>query len=618
MVRKQIVNININFNGEIDILLKDLDLKKLFPDEDDPSTISESESKIVSRPELSTIEISKSTDVQSTELNQSNDSGMEFFEEDRRQNIPLEKDVKKKFEGESKSFIGTVPKKGEDIDSLVDYYNEQQEHLGEREIELKSDFADWKEEATREIEVQNLELAKKQDLIFSLEEKNAKLHEDLKSKLDEYERQTSQLKVEKDKLKFREQEIEKKMEDYNEKDIKFNARLKEIESESLIIESERAKLMEEKQKLAIKVAEFEERVKEEVNQELAREFHTTKSELNDSWARLHSEEEKLSEVYNDICEAKNTFKEKFLVQLEEINLEREKLAEEWERVKDLRKGLENDRNNFGTRIDTEELRIVEIMDGHVKGKLEDNMLADLESRLRDEISEQFAREHEESKAQLEKEWGKLRNEQDKLAKKQKSILQKRRGKSKNKIDSRLKNLKGLFTKYKHKKAEFEALEAEFQAKEEQRLQELAYEEQRKHELNDMAKGLEEQQKELDKERERLSEEWDYVDKVKEKLKQENEKSTQSRAVDPKTENPKKDETGTELQDMSSDELTKELEDLQVELKKEWTELREQHERLKEAKNVFSKARSSFEQFQERRKMKLDKVPIANLGLDKLQ
>jgi len=118
---------------------------------------------------------------------------------------------------------------------------------------------------------------------------------------------------------------------------------------------------------------------------------------------------------------------------------------------------------------------------------------------------------------------------------------------------------------------------------------------------------------LDKERERITDEWEYMNKVKEKIEKDKTESAQQL----QTNELSKTIPDSESSDTSSSELTKELLNLQAELKSDWNELRQQHDRLREAKKVFSRAKNHFEEHQERKMMRFDKIPIANLEFDKM-
>ncbi|MCK5559966.1 MAG: hypothetical protein KAJ51_05210, partial [Thermoplasmata archaeon] len=190
-------------------------------------------------------------------------------------------------------------------------------------------------------------------------------------------------------------------------------------------------------------------------------------------------------------------------------------------------------------------------------------------------------------------------------------------KFKNNFDNRLKKVLSLFKKNKFRKAELEVIEAEFRKEEEHRQQELALEEQRKHELDEFTKTLEGQRKELDLEREEIAEEWKYISKLRGKIMEESAKEKKEKFTT--TDNDKLDEAGVEtnIDNEEDSDITKELENLQAELKTEWDELKQQHERLSNARKEFSKARKAFEEDHELKRKKFDKIPLAHLGLERL-
>jgi chromosome segregation ATPase len=508
------------------------------------------------------------------------------------------------------------------------------------------------------LEKQDLEFSARQELDLPIEYKEDRLSENLGSKLEECNSKITKLNNEKSKLRIIKQKLDKQMEKNNKNELKFASKVEKLKAKSLKIKSEHRKLKEDtkkfknkvaqietrikaemKKKLAEKVTKFENRIKAEIKKKytnkvskleermkadmkkkLTKKFQTTKTKLDDGWVRLHAEEQKLSEIYNDICSVKKSFKDKFLAQLQGIKVERAKLSKEWRGVKKIRKGLEAERKRLNPNYKISDHDQPEIAKALKDLKVKDDVLADLESKLRSEISKQITREHEESATQLEQEWKKLRAEQKKLVKSKKVRIKKLKAKAKDGFDTRLKKLKKISKIDNQKKAELEAMEAEFRAEEKKRSEEQASEEKRKKELNDMALNLEEQQKELNKERERLAKEWNYIDRVKENIQTGKSKSTQTEHTDSDTieVSNTRSESKSELEDMSGDELTRELEGLQAELKQEWTELRQQHDRLREAKKVFSSARTQFEKLQDRKMMRFDKIPIAQLGFDRSQ
>lgn len=493
------------------------------------------------------------------------------------------------------------------------------ESLVEHRRDLEPESIDKKSRLKDELESKDSELTKKQDLILSLEKKNMELQEELNLKIKHYEKQSKELQNEKDEITKRGKELEKKTKEYQEKVEEFESELKAKESGSTQFEAEWAKLKKAQKEFKAKILEYRDTVREEVTKELSSDLECSKAELEEEWAKMHAEEERLSGVYQDMLKAKDKFKEKIEEQVTELNKQRDELAIEWENVKELRRKLEEERNKLeaacGGKINDEQ--IIEI-DKQIKKSLEDQMLSDLENRLRMEITEQMSKEYLDSKEKLENEWKQLRNEQAKLAQIQDELLPERRVKFKNNFDNRLKKVLRVFKKNKFRKAELEAIEAEFRKEEENRQQELALEEQRKNELDDFATTLEEQRKELDLEREELAEEWKYITKLREKIMEESGKEKKKKSLTSDKDKPSELGAGVETNIEHDDsDITKELENLQAELKKEWDELKEQHERLSNARKEFSKARKAFEEDRELKMKKFDKIPLSQLGFEKL-
>ncbi|WP_455392983.1 hypothetical protein [[Eubacterium] cellulosolvens] len=587
-------------NGGISILLKNLDFSKLPPIEGIDTV--ETDNKIVTK----TVSDSSGATQQPGEVESVTKHELDW-----------------EFSDESKAKDG-FKTKPEDIKS------DSEKRILTREF--KTELPDEELLTREELDSKLSRLNRKQESLLSLEKQNVELQAELKSKIDEYEKKSKKLTNDREQLMMRERELENNSLEYEEKMKALDIKSEEIEHNTAKLAAECEKFDKAKQEYKVKVLNYQEKLRKEISKELFDELERSKADLESEWGRLQAEEERLSGVYRDMMKAKNTFKDKFEKQIKEINKQRQELAKEWGNVKKVRKILEEKisklDNYTGGALEKEQLMDI---DKQIKKSLEDQMLSDLENKLRMEITEQLSKEYLDSKAMLENEWSKLRKEQKKLANIQDKLLSKRRGKSKTKFNSRLKKLMKTFGKNKLKKAELEALEAEFLADEEHRQQELAVEEQRKCELDNFAQTLEAQRKELDNEREELAEEWRYITKIREKLLEEKSNSkpeAPQEASDSESyklelikdgnkELDKELEKEKESDHEDDGELTKELENLQVELKKEWNELKEQHERLSQARKEFSKARKAFEIEHESKMKKLDKIPISQMGLDKL-
>jgi hypothetical protein len=588
--------------GGIHILLKNIDFSKDLPEEGETSQAIATDTDVKSKPILDSIE----------------ESEWEFTEDLSAQITSPEKTEESESVEETRISSDTIIEVKNRGESFLQGDYDRPGNLKDEYLEFKSAVFESKLLSQDELEKQNLELTKKQELILSLEKKNTELQDELKSKLKEYEKQSKQMQKETEKLDKRELKLEKKIKEHQQTVQDYETLTKEKESYSSQVGTEWAKLKKAQKEFKAKILSYRKKVREEVTTELAQELVDSRTELEEEWSKLHTEENRLSGVYQDMLKAKDKFKEKLEEQVTEINRSRKGLAKEWEQVKLLRSNLEKEKckleNCYGNGVDSEHMMEI---DKQIKKSLEDQMLSDMENKLRMEITEQLSKEYIDSKEKLENEWKQLRNEQAKLAEIQNELLPDRRVKFKNNFDNRLKKVLRVFKKNKLRKAELEAIEAEFRKEEEHRQQELALEEQRKHELDEFTKTLEEQRKELDLEREEIAEEWKYISKLREKIMEEsaNEKKTKITATDDE----KLVEAGVEtnIDNEEDSDITKELENLQVELKKEWNELKQQHERLSNARKEFSKARKAFEEDRELKRKKFDKIPLAHLGLERL-
>jgi hypothetical protein len=576
----------------MDILLKDVDLKKLFADESEVE--DETEVK-----ENSTLE----SKVTSTDSPDSDTTSFDSYQ--------ISKDFVKDFTpSEDFEWIFT------EDNATVESYDEQRKELETHHKELKEEFTNWKIKTMETMEKQNMHLLQKQELLLNLEAKNMQLEDDLKKRQNEYESTYEQFRKEKVALRRHEMDLETQATEFDEQAIKIQTQMKQLESESLQIESDRSRLEEDQIKFANDVKEFKNRVSEAVADKLKQQIDSSHTELADEWTKLHSEEEKLSQIYHDMLEAKNRFEEKVKVKRQELLTQQEALTNEWTNVKKLRKELEDERQRLiaagGQELNVNHL--VEV-DAEIKKKIEDEMLTELEGRIREEITEQVTKEQEGTKTEIGREWAKLRAEQKKLAQIQTA---QRRGRSKFKanFESKLGKLKKLFKKNKRDTAIIDALEVEFHAHEEKRRQDLETEENRRQELEDFARNLKTQRSDLDDEREEIAEEWKYLNKIMVKVMEE---SSIAKPKDEDTKSSDDSETekiDTKVLDEEDSELTKELKKLQAELKDEWSELKAQHDSLDKVREKFARAKSMFENQQDKKTENLDKFPISNLGFDK--
>ena len=614
------MRIDHNYIGGIQILLKDIDLKQLFLDDEDFPPETKTDRKIISKsePKSTASDRDIDLDLERKNLDVHEESEWIFTKEEgtsvSREDIETE--LEESFSDEE-IVLDRKEISESTSDDIADKYKEQQERYELQRKELRLDFDGWKKKEAEQLERLNVHLLKKQDLLLNLEEKNTKLELALKSKLDECENQAKDLREERDRLKQYEEELTEKERECNKRSNECEDRLLKINKRSKMLDAQRAKFMEEQKDFALQTKHFDVMIKDKVKNELNKEFEGTQEELETEWDRLHREEEKLSEIYQDMLKAKDKFQHEVQTRYEQIDNVRSELSKEWEKVKTLRKKLESERAELGSQIIIDQFTQSKVLNNHNKKNIEDRMLAEMEDRLRSEITEQLAKENETSKAELKNEWAKLRSEQKKLAKVQDEVLHNRRNKSKKNFESKVSKLKKLFKKNKVKQAELAALESEFRSKEEKRLFELAEEEERKRELEDMAHSLEDQRKELDNEREELLDEWNYISKVREKIMEENKKKKSEQKDKITSDITEESEIEKNIDHEFDNELNKELEELQMELKKEWNELRTQHDLLAEARKKISHAKSIFEKEQEVKNKKFDKVPISQLGLDKL-
>jgi chromosome segregation ATPase len=480
---------------------------------------------------------------------------------------------------------------------LLEKYKKQQEKLDSKHKELQTEFEDWKNDIQKDLDKQNEQLTKKEKYLLELEKKNKGLEGELKSKLTEYEKQSDKLRKEREKLTKRELELEKKSGDYEDKVKNFDTKLNKIETQSEIMDKERAKLVLDQKRFAEKVNKFEEKLREEINQELNSELIDSQNELNSEWDRLRAEEERLSKIYHEIVLARDKFKNKVESQFEELNIGRTELAKEWAKLKEVRKHLDAERNKM--KLILKELPNLENgkeLSVKMKRLFEDQMLAELENGLRSEI---------DAKVKLETELTDLGVEPEIHIDQYIKPVPDKKNTIKNNFEKKLKRIKKLFKKNKRKTEKLNVLVANLQAEQEKSIDKPDLQDTRREDLDKLAEEIETQRKELDKEREEIFDEWSYIKKEKEKLEEERhelDSSDKSEADSPLTHL-----VDEKYEDTLGKELTEELNNLQTELKDEWSELKAQHERLSQARKEFSEAKSAFGEDHEVKLKKLRKM-----------
>jgi chromosome segregation ATPase len=437
------------------------------------------------------------------------------------------------------------------VRELITQFDEQQLRLRSRKKKIQTEYHDWKTQFKSQLDDERNDLHTDQKRLTKLEAENNRLESDLGNKNSEIEKQAKVLGKEREKLSKRELELEKKIIEYETKKENYNNLLKEIEVESKKIKEERERLLASQQEFAKEVSNFETMMQEDKRKLKEEITSVSDEELCSEWLKLHTEEKRLNKIRTELLEVKEEFMNNLSSEQAELDIEREKLADEWEKIKNIRKNLK-------TSLPDIESKFQEVFDFKNKRKRNpftkgrqakfESMIKQLEERFFNELTDLLATHQIMGTSQeIDQEWAKIEGEKEKL----------------DRIRTEMLDVKEQIIEKYNK-----------------------------------------QRDELNSERKKLEEKWKKLCKIQKQILDKQSQITSSRKTSKGVINKELDNLKTEdIKEFSknlkkSTKLDGSLRELQKELRAEWTDLHKQHEKLTQIITEFSKAKQLFKQGQD--------------------
>jgi chromosome segregation ATPase len=308
-------------------------------------------------------------------------------------------DKRKEFESKLKEIESDSLRLDAHRERLLRTQQEFAEQVNEFEKVIRNDKSG---QLKKDIENSQAELSSEWLKLHEEEKRLEKVREELIQTKDEFM----------DKFTSEREELESERELLNEEWEKIKKVRKNLKFAMPTLESKLKKLLtvEEKSKLKIfkksnikdferRISELEDRLFEEISKEISKVGESSKDILAKEWAKLHSEEKKLKDIYEEVLSVKNKIQDRFETQREELKQERNTLAQEWKKLEKFQKKYYLDNKNkvlkrkkqletiqpFGTKS-KKELKKQKSSEGYVAFEL-DSKLKALHAELKAERTE---------------------------------------------------------------------------------------------------------------------------------------------------------------------------------------------------------------------------------------